>query len=340
MAKTHPKSTPLRSRPAPPAKSAKAPARPAARTPAAKLPLRAKPAPPKAPAAKTPAKKAPPAKPAPPRARPAAVEKSPATEEEIISAVAGKISTRTSGGMTWLSAKAARIESIEISTTAPAPEPVIPVEAIVIAEEPAPAEPPPPPPAEQAETPAPASQAETPDPVPTAPSDNIPAETAPAEPPVSVVTEAVTEAVADTTAPAADAAPAPALPKPPPAALPWLPALATAMRQLSGALAVQGLTFIAFCTLVSGGVPTAGLPQVLAAAIPLFAILLAVAGYLSFHGTRRLLDQLEHDRAQQDPAHPPAPLTTARLFAHQPALFLLGFLILVWFIIGATVWWL
>ncbi len=368
MAKSLSKSSGARSRKSSPAKSAKAAARPSAKTAVKKLPARSRPsatrsAPAKSTPAKAPARKMPPAKPVSSRSRAATADKSPATEEEIISAVAGKLTSRTGGGMTWLSAKAARIETVEISMEQPAPEPepVIPVEAVVVEEEPvaeaaaprgtdAAAESSPSagtaagssPAAEAAPAPA-EERTEAPVPEATVAAPDISAEV----PPVSVVTEAVADAAAAVdTAPAAPDIPAatsPAAKASPHAAPPsgdLLLAVFSAARQQGRALTVQALTFIAFCILVKGGVPASGLPWVLAAVIPVFAIFLAVTAWISFCGTTRLLDQLDPNRARSDPAHPPASLTPARLLAHQPALIILGCLIVVWFLIGATVWWL
>jgi hypothetical protein len=350
MAKTLPKSAPSRSRQSPPAKSARTPVRPPDKTATTKLPLRSRPAPvktvaAKAPVTKAPAKKAAPAKPVSPRARAAVIEKSPASEAEIISAVAGKLTTRNGGGMTWLSAKAARIETVEITMESPAPEPAIPVEAEVV-EEPVVEEPSGEAPAAvEAEPPQVESAVEASAEAPATETTEKAPDIASEVPPVSVVTEAVADDIATVGTPpepaAAVAAPSPhTAARPAPSQQAFIQALATAARQLGLALVVQAFILIAFCILVKGGVPVSGVPYFLASVIPLFGIVLAVVGYLSFHGTRRLLDQLEHDRLQRDPANPPAPLAPARLFAHQPALIIIGFLIVVWFIIGATVWWL
>lgn len=337
MAKTLSKSAGLRARQSLPAKStakaapAKAPAKAAAvKSPAAKSPP-AKAGRVRLPEPKTPARKAAPAK-APAAKAKKEADKSPASEAEIIGAVTGKLATRGAAkGFGWLGSKA-EPASVAVSTPAPV-EPVVEekVAAPPVVEAPAPAiieptaeiipvvEPLPEIPAvEEAppatpETPAIATEAETAAPVAEAP----PAAVEPAVEEIAPVVPA--EPVA--AIPVADPSPAPALGA----------AVKAAATQLGWTLALQGVVFAAFCTLVKGGAPLSGLPWFLTGVIPLFAMILIVAAFLTFAATQRMLDRLEGGNS---------PLTALRRQAHLPAQIILGTLLLAWFCIGITVWWL
>ena len=340
MAKTSPPSAGLRARNARTAKSAvKAPA---AKTAAAKTPLRktaaAKPpggkvAFPKPPARKPVIARAPAKKPKP------AIEPPPATEAEIMGAVSGKLSARPgSGGFSWLGTRTAAQPVTEAPTApaleAPAPElppaPVPPIELSAAA-----------PAAEEAPPLAEAPVAEA-----------APVEQPAAEPEPPAVEEIIAEIPAETPPVVEEpvAAPEPVIPS----VSELLPKAAAneaslsrtfkaAGSQLGWTLALQALVFIAFCVLVKGGVPHAGLPQFLAGAVPVFAMLLVVAGVLSFHATQLILDKLEAERRhyrQLQQLSIPDDLTRYRQLAHRPSLIILGLLFVAWLFIGVTVWFL
>lgn len=347
MAKTSLPSAGLRARNSRNAKAAgKAPAArtSAAKTAAAKTPLR------KTAAAKPPAGKV--AFPKPPARKPViarapvkkpkpAMEPPPATEAEIMGAVSRKLSARPgSGGFSWLGTRTAA-QPVTEEPKAPAleaPEPEMP---------PAPA-----PPIELSAA-APAVVEMPPlveELVVEAPSIEQPA----AEPEPPAVEEIIAELPAE--APPVVEAPASAPEPVIPSVSELLPkaaanevslsrTLKAAGSQLGWTLALQGLVFIAFCVLVKGGVPHAGLPLFLAGAVPVFAMLLVVAGIVSFHAIQLVLDKLEAERRlyrqlQQLPSATPDALTNYRQLAHRPSLIILGILFVAWLFIGVTVWFL
>jgi hypothetical protein len=345
-------------KPAPKAALAKAPA---PRAPIAKAP------PPKAPAAKAPPPKPPAKKTVPPKApvpavksKPASVEQSPATEAEIMGAVSGKLSTRGGAvGFSWLGSRS-RPDADEVK---PLPETNPAAEAPgFVAEAPAPATPVPiqaevaieeeviivgtesvvETPVEAEVTPSTEPAAEIPPPVPAAPEETISAP----ESEAASLTEAPVEQLAQV-----------------PPALASVPdnhdallqaaakeeALARAFKaaagQLGWTLALQGVVFAAFCVLMKGGVPPQGLPSFLANAMPLFAMVLIVAAFVSFQSTQLVLTKLEGDRLRlrqllSPEDSTPDTLTHQRQLAHWPALIILGILFVAWFFIGVTIWFL
>jgi len=337
MAKALSKSSGPRARHSLPAKSTAkaAPTRAAAKvtpvkSPAAKaLPLKAGRV--RLPEPKTPARKAAPAKTPAGKAKREA-DKSPASEAEIIGAVTGKLAARSAAkGFGWLGSKA---EPAPVIPGIPEPvKPVVEVQALVapIIETPAPAVSEPAAEIIPAAEPQPeiSAPAEVPSSMPEAPAISVAAETAApvAETPPAIVE---TPAVALATVLSAEPVAAMAVAVPAPA-----PALGLAVKhaatQLGWTLALQGVVFAAFCTLVKDGVPLSGLPQFLAGVIPPFAMTLIVAAFLSFAATQRMLIHLEGDAS---------PLTALRRQAHLPAQIILGVLLLAWFCIAITVWWL
>lgn len=382
MAKSNTKPSGGRDPSAPPARSAfgATPAKPVGRIaakPAAKaLPSKPTPkaAPANAPAAKAPMAKASVPKALPPKpavkkavvpakapgakAKPSRAEQSVATEAEIIGAVSGKLAARTGGGIPWLGSRfrtqaeqpKAEAPAIMIAETVIEVPLALPALEVIVVEVPAVAE----------------SAAEVATEVPglaeSEPVAESVAEAPPQEYPPAVQPEVTTLAVGPEAAvPAAETVARPRTEVPPALAavsdnkdtLSQAAANAealsrtfkTAINRLGWALALQGIVFAAFCALVRGGIPLNGLPYFLAGAVPLFAMGLIVAAFVSLQPTQQVLDKLESERlrcrqlllAQNGP---PDSLTNQRKLAHWPALLLLGVLFVAWLYIGLTVWFL
>ncbi len=328
---------------APPAKATSGKL-PPAKTKAAKLPAG------KAPAVKSPpppakpvAKKVPVAKPVAVAAKqPAAkaktvkasIEQSPATEAQIVEALAGKLSSRSAGtGFSWLaSMSVAKPEAVAISAVEPQAEAPA-VETAVAAEEmeaasavdlqiaveptveplfPAATEPPP-----EAATEAPATEEQAPPQV-----EEATLETSVPEFKTLLPRAAANEQSLATTAKAVG-------------------------DRIGWTLTIQAAVFVAFCVLAAKDVPRGGMQQFLLGATPLFAMILLGVGLANYRGVQIMLDKLEAERLSlkqqmSEPGATTAPdsFANARRLAHLPSLLILGVVFVAWLYLGLTVWFL
>ncbi len=330
---------------APPAKATSAKL-PPAKTKAAKLPAGKAPAvksPPPPPPAKPVAKKVPVAKPVAVAAKQpvakaktvkATIEQSPATEAQIVEALAGKLSSRSTGtGFSWLaSTPVAKPEAVAIPAVEPQAEAPV-IETAVAAEvvEPTPvveleinAEPTVEPPAVEATEPV----------VDTAPETPATEQQTPPQ---------AEEAMVETSTPD--------LKTLLPLAAANEQSLATTAKavgdRIGWTLTIQAAVFVAFCVLAAKDVPPGGMQQFLLGATPLFAMILLGVGLANYRGVQLMLDKLEAERLslQQQMSEPGAPaapdsFANARRLAHLPSLLILGVLFVAWLYLGLTVWFL
>lgn len=358
MAKPQKKPDTLRARKSIPAKSpsrktpaAKPAARPLVRASTAKAPpakSRAvtarggKPAPPKSPARKT-------GKPAAadlprsiPRKGSSAPEQPPATEAQIVEALAGKLSGPAAGsraGLSWLAAPSKShpevVEPPSIPARGPIVEEVIIADVVVVelkVEEP----------------------------------ENLNVATPNAdEPPPDPLTEASNAEVAAPAEPKAEEPKAAASETGAPELKEWLARAAANEQSLSKriratasrigwSLTIQAALFVAFCVMAAKDAPLSGLQNFLRGGIPLFAMILICIDLTSLGGAQRMLDTLEGERLVfqrlqrmlPDPAAganletKPDSFAAARRLAHLPSLIILGILLVVWLCLGLTVWFL
>ena len=346
------RSAPPAKKPAAKASAAKAPPAkpiskklPPATTKTAKLPAGKAPAvksPP--PSAKTPPRKVPAAKPVAvkqqaTKSKPAkaSVEQSPATEAQIVEALAGKLSSRPAGtGFSWLASmpvpksEAVVIPEDEPQVEAPAIEAPVadeviepaPAEILQINAEPAADSP-------SAAAPAPAS-------------DEAP-ETPAAEEQTPPQVEEVKAEVCDTVIPELKAL----LPQ----AAANEQSLATTAKavgdRIGWTLTIQAAVFVAFCVLAAKDVPRGGMQQFLLGATPLFAMMLLGVGLANYRGVQLMLEKLEAERlnlqqqmSETGASAGPDSFANARRLAHLPSLIILGVLFVVWLYLGLTVWFL
>jgi hypothetical protein len=122
-------------------------------------------------------------------------------------------------------------------------------------------------------------------------------------------------------------------------------AFKTSLMQVGWSLVLQGVILAGFCALVKGGTPLHGLPLFLTGLIPLIAMGLLVAAFMSFQAAQQVLDNLEADRrrchrllAVQDGT--PDALTSQRKLAAWPVQAVFGVLFVIWLFTGLTVWFL
>ncbi len=335
---------------APPAKATSAKLPPAktkaAKLPAGKAPAVKSPPPPPPPPAKPVAKKVPVAKPVAVAAKQpvakaktvkATIEQSPATEAQIVEALAGKLSSRSAGtGFSWLaSTPVAKPEAVAIPAVEPQAEaPVIGTAVAAEMVEPTPvveleinAEPTVEPPAVEATEPAVEAATEEPADVEQAPPQ-----------------------VAEVKAEACDTG-APELKTLLPRAAANEQSLATTAKavgdRIGWTLTIQAAVFVAFCVLAAKDVPRGGMQQFLLGATPLFAMILLGVGLANYRGVQLMLDKLETERlslqqqmSESGATTAPDSFANARRLAHLPSLLILGVLFVAWLYLGLTVWFL
>jgi len=361
MAKPQKKPEPLRARKsitakAPPAKapSAKAAARlPLAKASAVKAPptkARAgrargwEPTSPNPPAAKGGKHPAPEVARASSRRGASAVEPLPATEAQIVEALAGKLSAPGAGpraGLSWLAAAPKSNPEVVEPQAPPAPAPAL-GEANV------------------ADLAVPAVNAE--DPV----AENLNVATLKTEEPTA---EAITEAPRAELSVAGELrAEEPKAPEPRTGSADvkeWLSPAAANERSLSKQLkatanrigwilTVQAALFVAFCVMAAKDAPLSGLQSFLLGGIPLFAMVLISIDLMGLSASQSMLDTLEGERLAfqrlqrmlsdpggcADSVPKPDSFAAARRLAFLPSLIILGILLVVWLVLGLTVWFL
>ncbi len=128
---------------------------------------------------------------------------------------------------------------------------------------------------------------------------------------------------------------------------------ATASR-LGWTLTVQAALFVAFCVMAAKDAPLSGLQSFLRGGIPLFAMVLICIDLMGLSASQSMLDTLESERLHfqrlqrmlSDPGgcadswQKPDSLAAARRLAFLPSLIILGILLVVWLVLGLTVWFL
>lgn len=130
--------------------------------------------------------------------------------------------------------------------------------------------------------------------------------------------------------------------------------LKAASNRIGLSLIMQGVLFLAFCMVATKDAPLSGLQSFLRGGIPLFAMILICIDLMSLSGTQRMLDILECERlafqslqrmlsdpgAGADSETKPDSFAAARRLAYLPSQIILGILLVVWLALGLTVWFL